>query len=49
VTYYQDNWLELLPIMDYAHLMNWHESLGMSPFELLYAYQPQTSFDWKNP
>jgi predicted aspartyl protease len=49
VNYYQDNWSELLPIMDYAQLALPHESIGMSPFELLYGYQPRTSFDWKTP
>jgi transposase InsO family protein len=49
VNYYQDNWSELLPMMDYAQLTLPHESIGMSPFELLYGYQPRTSFDWKMP
>jgi hypothetical protein len=26
-----------------------HDSIGMSPFELLNAYPPRTSFDWKMP
>jgi len=49
VNYYQDNWSELLLIMDYAQLTNWHESIGMLPFELLHGFQPRTSFDWKTP
>ena len=49
VSYYQDNWSELLPIMDYAQLTMPHESIGMSPFELLNAYPPRTSFDWQTP
>jgi transposase InsO family protein len=47
VNYYQDNWSDLLPMMDHAQLTNWHESIGMSPFELLHGFQPRTSFDWK--
>jgi hypothetical protein len=47
--YYQDNWSDLLPIMDYAQLTLPHESIGMSPFELLYGHPPRTSFDWKRP
>ena len=47
ISYYQDDWSELLPIMDYAQLTLPHESIGMSPFELLYGYLPRTSFDWK--
>ena len=35
--------------MDYAQLTNWYESIGTSPFELLHAYPPRTSFDWKTP
>jgi transposase InsO family protein len=49
VNYYQDNWSELLPIMDYAQLTLPHDSIGMSPFELLYGYPPRTSFDWDRP
>jgi transposase InsO family protein len=49
VSYYQDNWSELLPVMDYAQLTMPHESIGMSPFELLNAYPPRTSFDWNMP
>ena len=48
-SYYQDNWSDLLPMMDYAQLTLPHESIGMSPFELLYGYSPHTSFDWKRP
>jgi transposase InsO family protein len=47
VNYYQDNWSELLPMMDYAQLTLPHSSLGMmSPFELLNGYPPRASFDW---
>ena len=47
VNYYQDNWSELLPMMDYAQLTLPHSSLGiMLPFELLNSYLPRTSFDW---
>jgi transposase InsO family protein len=49
VNYYQDNWPDLLPIMDYAQLTLPHDSIGMSPFELLNAYPPRTSFDWQTP
>jgi transposase InsO family protein len=49
VDYYQDNWSELLPMMDYAQLTLPHDSIGMSPFELLYGYAPRTSFDWDRP
>jgi len=49
VSYYQDNWSELMPLMDHAQLVLPHSSIGMSPFQLLYGYEPRTSFDWKSP
>jgi hypothetical protein len=49
VSYYQDNWSELIPLMDYAQLTLPHESIGMSPFELNYGYAPITSYDWDRP
>jgi transposase InsO family protein len=49
VNYYQDNWSDLLPMMDYAQLTLPHSSIGMSPYELLNGYLPRTSFDWKTP
>jgi hypothetical protein len=47
--YYQDNWSELLPLMDYAQLILPHSSIGMSPYELLHGRLPRTSFDWNTP
>jgi len=35
--------------MDYAQLTLPYNSIGMSPFELLYRYTPQTSFNWDRP
>ena len=35
--------------MDYAQLTLPYNSIGMSPFELLYGYTPQTSFNWDRP
>jgi transposase InsO family protein len=50
VNYYQDNWSELLPMIDYAQLTLPHSSLGMmSPYELMNGYLPRTSFDWTPP
>lgn len=46
INYFQDDWSDLLPMMDYAQLTLPHESLGMSPFELQNGYLPSTSFDW---
>jgi hypothetical protein len=47
VSYYQDNWSEMLPLMDHAQLVLPHDSIRMSPFQLLYGYKPRMSFDWK--
>jgi transposase InsO family protein/predicted aspartyl protease len=50
IDYYQDNWSELLPMMDYAQLTLPHSSLGMMcPYELMNGYLPRTSFDWTPP
>jgi len=35
--------------MDYAQLTLPYNSIGMSPFKLLYGYAPQTSFNWDRP
>jgi len=35
--------------MDYAQLILPYNSIGISPFELLYGYTPRTSFDWDRP
>ena len=49
VNYYQDNWSELLPMMDYAQLTLPHSSIGMSPFEARNGFKARTSFDWTDP
>ena len=45
ISYYQDNWSEMLPIMDHAQLVLPHDSIRMSPFQLVYGYNPYMSFD----
>jgi transposase InsO family protein len=48
VSYYQDDWSEFLPMMDYAQLTLPHTSLGdLPPFEVLYGYAPRAPWDWK--
>jgi hypothetical protein len=49
VNYYQDNWSEMLPMIDYAQLTLPHSSIGMSPYELQNGRLPRTSFDWETP
>ena len=49
IAYYQDNWSEMLPMIDYAQLTLPHSSIQMAPFELLHGRLPRTSFDWNTP
>jgi transposase InsO family protein len=49
VNYFQDNWSDLLPIMDYAGATLPHSSTGFAPIELEMGYLPRTSFDWDRP
>ena len=49
VNHYQDNWSALIPMMDYAQLTLPHESIRMSPFELLKGFKPRTTWNWKQP
>lgn len=46
VTYYQDNWSELLPIMDRAQLTLPHSAIGMSPYQVIYGSEPRQSWHW---
>ncbi|KAI9036268.1 putative retrovirus polyprotein [Aspergillus affinis] len=46
VNYYQDNWSELLPAMDFAYAILEHESTGLSPFQVKRDYELRVSFDW---
>ena len=49
VNHYQDNWSELLPMMDYAQLTLPHDSLGgLAPFDVVHGYSPRTTWDWNH-
>jgi transposase InsO family protein len=48
INYYQDNWSELLPMMDFAAGILRHDTTGVSPFLVDNGYEPRTSFDWHN-
>jgi hypothetical protein len=48
VSYYQDDWDELLPIVDFAQASLPHEAIGQSSFQTEMAFEPRTSFDWKD-
>jgi hypothetical protein len=45
VNHFQDNWSELLPMIDYAQATLPHESTGLAPFQIEFGYEPYTSFD----
>jgi len=49
VNYYQDNWSELIHIVDFAAAALPHESTGLSSFMVEMGYEPRTSFDWDRP
>jgi transposase InsO family protein len=49
INHYQDNWSELLSIVDFAAATLPHASIGMSPFMVERGYEPRTSFDWNPP
>ena len=48
VSYYQDNWSELLPMVDFAASILPSETTGLSPFLTACGYEPRTSFDWRD-
>jgi hypothetical protein len=37
----QDNWVKLIPFMEFAHNARQHSATGKSPFEVWYGYQPE--------
>jgi len=47
VNYFQDNWDELLPMMDFAQACLMHEATGQSAFMTELGYEPRMSFDWR--
>lgn len=47
MNHYQNNWSELLPMMDYAQLTLKHSSIGMTPFELLNGYPADSTWNWE--
>ncbi|KAK9649268.1 hypothetical protein HCH54_010284 [Aspergillus fumigatus] len=46
VSYYQDDWDEWLPILNFAAAALPSDSTGLSPFLVERGYEPRTSFDW---
>lgn len=46
VSYYQDDWDEWLPILNFAAAALPSDSTGLSPFLVERGYKPRMSFDW---
>lgn len=49
VTYYQDNWSDLLPLIDRAQISIPHSAIGMAPYQLLFGTEPKQSWNWGSP
>lgn len=45
--FFQDDWSELLPAMDFAQAVLPHESTGLSPMEVETGHLPRMSYDWE--
>ena len=49
MNYYQNDWAELLLIINYAQFILWHSSIGISGFEMVNGRLFRISFDWDTP
>jgi hypothetical protein len=49
VNHYQDNWSELIPLMDRAQMTLPHATIGMAPYRLKFGLDPRNSWDWDSP
>ena len=49
VNHYQDNWSDLIHIVDFAAAALPHDSTGLSSFMAEMGYEPRTSFNWERP
>ena len=47
MSYYQDDWSEYLPMIDFAAAALPQETTGYSPFYIERGYEPRISFDWQ--
>ena len=48
VNYYQNNWSELLFMIDFAAVILQHEFINLSSFQVEFDYEPRTLFDWQS-
>jgi transposase InsO family protein len=49
VNYYQDDWSDLIHIIDFAAAALPHDSTSLSSFMVEMGYEPRTHFDWERP
>jgi hypothetical protein len=47
VNYFQDNWSDLLPCIDFAIAIQPHDATGLSLAEVNFGYLSRMLFDWK--
>jgi hypothetical protein len=47
VSYYQDDWSDWLPMINFAAAALPQESTKLSPFFIEHGFEPRTSFDWE--
>ena len=48
INHFQDNWSDLLPVIDFAQAILPHESTGLAPYKLELSYKPCLHFDWEH-
>ena len=46
VLQFRDEWRKSLPLIEFAYNNNFHSSIGMSPFEVLYGKPCRTPLCW---
>jgi transposase InsO family protein len=49
INHFQDDWDELMPMMDYAQASLPSDTTGFSPIEIELGYTPRATFDWSEP
>ena len=49
ISYYQDDWDDLLPVLNFASACLPSESTGISPFLVERGFEPRMSMDWRTP
>jgi hypothetical protein len=47
VNYFQDNWLKLLPCIDFAMVIQPYDAIGLYPAEIDLGYFPRMLFNWE--